>query len=762
MIKVYDKGVYLINGRSIILNDQNARAAIKQLTGSCIEMEEAKKGTIAYKIMEDHNCSGNDTSLNLKFDSITSHDLTYVGIIQSAKASGMKKFPLPFVLTNCHNSLCAVGGTINEDDHMYALTAAQKYGGIYVPPHIAVIHQYMREMMSGCGKMILGSDSHTRYGALGTMGVGEGGGELVKQLLGKTYDISRPEVIALYLKNKPFNGVGPHDVALTLINAVFNSGYVKNKVVEFVGEGIGELDVEYRNGIDVMTTETGCLSSIWETDEKVKDYLEVHGRVQEYKKLSPSKIAYYDGLVEIDLAAIRPMIALPFHPSNAYTIENFNSTAREILYEVEQYAKRIYEGRKVNINIMRKLRVDGVYADQGTIAGCAGGNYNNICEAASVMKEKTMGNGRFSMSIYPSSQPIYLELVKNNIAEKLMNSGVVFRNAFCGPCFGAGDVPANGGLSIRHTTRNFPNREGSKPVEGQLAWVALMDARSIAATAVNGGRITSATEFDVNYISPKYSFNKDIYNNRVYYGFNKEKTEIELQYGPNITDWPEMPALTDDILIKIVSYITDPITTTDELLPSGDTGSYRSNPNRLAEFTLSRKDPEYVQKAKNMLVIERSRRNGENILGIYPELKCKYSRIKAALGKTPDPKEVSIGTAIYAIKPGDGSAREQAASCQKVLGGWANIAVEYATQRYRTNLINWGIIPFIYREEPVFKNDDYLYIPGIKTAIKNGADFIKAYVVNKEVKPIVLGLQDMTPEEGRILQSGCLINYYKR
>lgn len=762
MVKAHQNSVFLIDRRIIVVNNQNAQNQIKKLTGSSIEAEEAIKGTIAYRIMEDHNCSENEESLSLKFDSITSHDLTYVGIIQSAKASGMERFPLPYVLTNCHNSLCAVGGTINEDDHMYALTAAQKYGGIYVPPHIAVMHQYMREMMSGCGKMILGSDSHTRYGALGTLGVGEGGGELVKQLLGKTYDIPRQEVVAIYLKNKPLDGVGPHDVVLTLIGAVFNSGYVKNKVLEFVGEGVSELDVEYRNGIDVMTTETGCLSSIWETDEKVKDYLEVHGRVQEYEKLSPSKIAYYDGLVEIDLAAIRPMIALPFHPSNAYTIEEFNANAREMLYEVEQYAKKLYEGRKVDINIMSKLRDDGVYVDQGIIAGCAGGNYNNISDTASIMGGKTPGNGRFAMSIYPSSQPIYQELVKNGTAEKLMNSGVIFRNAFCGPCFGAGDVPANGGLSIRHTTRNFPNREGSKPAEGQLAWVALMDARSIAATAVNGGRITPATEFDVNYISPKYNFNKEVYSNRIYNGFNREKTDIELQYGPNITDWPEMPALTDDILIRIASYIIDPVTTTDELIPSGDTGSYRSNPIRLSEFTLSRKDPEYVQRAKNILEIEKSRRNGEDVLAISSELECVYSKIKEELGDIPEPGEVSIGTAVYAIKPGDGSAREQAASCQKVLGGWANIAVEYATQRYRTNLINWGIIPFIYKEEPEFKNDDYLYIPGIKNAVKTGANTINAYIVNKEVIPIVLSLQGITSEEGKILQAGCLINYYRK
>ncbi|HHY43129.1 MAG TPA: hydratase [Thermoanaerobacterales bacterium] len=761
MVKLYDKGVYLVNGKSIIPDGPDAQAAIKQLIGFCSEREEAKKGTIAYKIMEDHNCSDNTEILSLKFDSITSHDLTYVGIIQSAKASGMEKFPLPYVLTNCHNSLCAVGGTINEDDHMYAFTAAQKYGGIYVPPHIAVIHQYMREMMSGCGKMILGSDSHTRYGALGTMGIGEGGGELVKQLLGKTYDIPRPEVVAVYLKNKPHEGVGPHDVALALIGAVFGSGYVKNKVLEFIGDGVSELDVEYRNGIDVMTTETGCLSSIWETDEKVKNYLEVHGRLQDYKKLSPASIAYYDGLVEIDLAAIRPMIALPFHPSNAYTIDEFNANAKDILYEVERYAKRLYDGRKLDINIMSKLKEDGVYADQGIIAGCAGGNYNNICDAASVMNRKSPGNGRFTMSIYPSSQPIYFELVKNGIVGKLMSSGVVFRSAFCGPCFGAGDVPANGGLSIRHTTRNFPNREGSKPAEGQIAWVALMDARSIAATAVNRGRITPATEFDVNYTSTEYSFNKEIYINRVFNGFNKEKSDIELQYGPNITDWPEMPALTDNILIRIASFITDPVTTTDELIPSGDTGSYRSNPIRLSEFTLSRKDPEYVQRAKKILAIEKSRRDGEDIFAMFPELECVYSRIKEVLGEIPDPREVSIGTAIYAIKPGDGSAREQAASCQKVLGGWANIAVEYATQRYRTNLINWGIIPFMYKEKPVFQINDFIYIPGIKNAIINGSNMIKAFVINSDVKPISLYLQEMTPDERKILVAGCLINFYR-
>lgn len=746
MITLYDKGVFLIDGKDIVQNESVVKDS----------KIEAKKGTITYEILKEHNTSNDMENLKLKFDCLASHDITYVGIIQTAKASGLKKFPIPYVLTNCHNTLCAVGGTINEDDHMFGLSAAKKYGGIYVPPHQGVIHQYMRENMAGCGKMILGSDSHTRYGALGTIAIGEGGGELVKQILSKSYDIKYPEVIGIYLKGKPKNGIGPQDVALTIIKAVFKNGFVKNKVMEFIGEGVSNLSVEFRNGIDVMTTETTCLTSIWKTDNKVKEYLKDHNREVDYEELLPKKIAYYDGMIVIDLDKIESMIALPFHPSNVYSIKELQNNLEEILTEVE---KEAFE-QGIKIDLKSKIKKGYLFAEQGVIAGCAGGTYDNIVDVADILNNKSIGVD-FSLNIYPSSQPTYIELNKNGSIEKIMESGTVVRSAFCGPCFGAGDTPANGQLSLRHTTRNFPNREGSKPGEGQISMVALMDARSIAATAINGGKLTAATELDIEFTKPKYSFSDKVYKNKVYNGF-KESRESELIYGPNIVDWPKMPKLTKDLLLKICAVIKDSVTTTDELIPSGETSSYRSNPMRLAEFTLSRREPKYVERAKEIQKFEIRREFNEN--PFVEELKEIFYKIKE-IDKDINPLEVGIGSTIYANKPGDGSAREQAASCQKVLGGWANIAKEYATKRYRSNLINWGIIPFIIDQDINFESGDYIYVKDIEKIIKNKIDKVESYLISvkyNEVRKIELKIDSLTDTEREILIDGCLINYYKR
>ncbi len=761
MIKLYDGGVYLVNGRELVEDNKEASKVIAQKCGQEVKKEEAICQTIAYSILEAHNTSGNMEKLKIKFDAMASHDITYVGIIQTARASGLEKFPLPYVLTNCHNSLCAVGGTINEDDHMFGLSAAKKYGGVYVPAHQAVIHQYMREMMSGCGKMILGSDSHTRYGALGTMAIGEGGGELAKQLLSKTYDVNRPGVVAVYLTGKPQKGVGPQDVALAIIGKVFKNGYVKNKVMEFVGDGIQDLGVEYRNGIDVMTTETTCLSSIWETDEKVEGYFESHGRKEAYKELKPGKVAYYDGAIYVDLSLIKPMIALPFHPSNTYTIEELNANLEDILHTVEETAKAQFA--KVNFTLRDKIINGKLMVQQGVIAGCAGGTFDNICDAADILKGHTIGANEYALSIYPSSQPTFMSLVENGAITTLMAAGATIRTAFCGPCFGAGDVPPNNGLSIRHSTRNFPNREGSKPSDGQLAAVALMDARSIAATSINGGILTAATDLDVEFTKPKYYFNSEIYKTRCYNGVGKPQPEEALKFGPNITDWPQMSQLTDHLVLKVVAEIHDPVTTTDELIPSGETSSYRSNPLKLAEFTLSRRVPDYVERAKEIQKAEVARLNGEDPTTVDADVQAVFHTIKTLAGfEDINSCEVGIGSTIFAVKPGDGSAREQAASCQKVLGGWANIAREYATKRYRSNLINWGMIPFVLEEELNFKNGDFLFVPHIKEAVANKIATIKAYVIGDEVKSFNLTLADLTDDERQIILAGCLINYYKK
>ncbi len=712
--------------------------------------ENAKKKTIAYPILSSHSVTSGD-ELKIKFDAMASHDITYVGIIQTARASGLKEFPIPYVLTNCHNSLCAVGGTINEDDHVFGLSAAKKYGGIYVPAHQAVIHSYMREMMAGCGKMIIGSDSHTRYGALGTMAVGEGGPELVKQLLGRTYDVKRPEVIAVYLTGKPKAGIGPHDVALALIGATFKDGFVKNKVLEFIGDGIGNLPIEFRNGIDVMTTETTCLSSIWMTDEETKRYFELHGRVEDYKPLSPEDGAYYDGAVIIDLSKMESMIALPIHPSNTYTIKEFNENAQEILAEVSKKAAK--ELGVSGFDLTGKYHDGGVWADQGVIAGCAGGIFDNVCAAGDILRGKSTGCNVFSLSVYPASQPAYLQLMRNGICTDLMSCGATLRTAFCGPCFGAGDVPANNGLSLRHTTRNFANREGSKPGEGQIASVALMDARSIAATAANGGKITAATEIDVQYNTYEYKFDDTVYKNRVYFGYGKADPRQELILGPNITDWPEMYPLSDNLLLKVASYITDPVTTTDELIPSGESSSYRSNPHRLSELTLSRKDPKYVGNAKAVRKIEYDRRDGKKVFeGELSEIAEKHSLTE---------ENCMLGSVIYANKPGDGSAREQAASCQRVLGGSANIALEYATKRYRSNVINWGMIPFTVDTAPKISVGDYIVIPNIKKAVLEDAPTVTAYVYGSNNTCIELTMPSLTDDERKIILAGCLINFYK-
>lgn len=759
MVQLFESGAYLIDGKELIADNADAAVQVAAKTGRTISKEEAAKQTMAYKILQAHNTSGDDEHLKVKFDRLTSHDITFVGIIQTARASGLEKFPVPYVLTNCHNSLCAVGGTINEDDHMFGLSCAQKYGGVYVPPHLAVIHQYAREMLAGCGKMILGSDSHTRYGALGTMACGEGGPELVKQLLGRTYDIDMPQVVAIYLTGKPVKGVGPQDIALAIIKAVFANGYVKNKVMEFVGPGVDNLSVDYRIGVDVMTTETTCLSSIWKTDEKVQDFYEIHRRPEEYRELNPGAVAYYDGVVCVDLSAVRPMIAMPFHPSNAYTIDELNANLDDILADVEKRAA-VSLGNKVPFTLRDKVRDGKMYVDQGVIAGCAGGGFENLCDVADMLDGQSIGDGRFSLSVYPASQPVYMELIRNGSIAKIMETGATVRTAFCGPCFGAGDVPANNAFSIRHSTRNFPNREGSKVNNGQIASVALMDARSIAATALNKGRLTAATDIDVNFTKPKYYFDSHIYEKRVYNGVGKADPSVEIQFGPNIKDWPSMVPLTDNILLKVVSEIHDPVTTTDELIPSGETSSFRSNPLGLAEFTLSRKDPEYVGRAKKVRAAEEAREDGKCPCQADDEVAAAFNEIHKLF---PDVKasETEIGSVIYAVKPGDGSAREQAASCQKVLGGWANIANSYATKRYRSNLINWGMLPFLIDEgELPFKNGDYLFVPHITEAVKNGAKEVEAYVVKgNALKPFTLKLGEMTAEEREIILKGCLINY---
>ena len=752
-MKLYDTGVYLQNGQEIIPENQANLPVAK---------EEAARNTIAYSILKAHNKSDNMEKLQIKFDKLTSHDITFVGIIQTARASGLEKFPVPYVLTNCHNSLCAVGGTINEDDHMFGLTCAKKYGGVYVPPHQAVIHQFAREMLAGGGKMILGSDSHTRYGALGTMAMGEGGPELVKQLLCQTYDINMPGVVAIYLKGTPRPGVGPQDVALAIIGEVFANGYVKNKVMEFVGPGVANLSADFRIGIDVMTTETTCLSSIWQTDAKIEEFYAIHGRPEDYKELKPGNVAYYDGCVEIDLSEIKPMIAMPFHPSNTYTIDELKANLDDILADVEKRAQVSLDG-KVPFTLRDKV-VDGkLYVEQGIIAGCAGGGFENICAAADILKGKNIGHDAFTLSVYPASTPIYMELAKNGVLAELIGTGAVVKTAFCGPCFGAGDTPANNAFSIRHTTRNFPNREGSKIQNGQISSVALMDARSIAATAANKGFLTSAEEFDGSYSEHKYYFDKSIYENRVFDSKGVADPSVEIQFGPNIKDWPEMAALADNLILKVVSEIHDPVTTTDELIPSGETSSYRSNPLGLAEFTLSRKDPEYVGRAKAIQVAQKAIQAGNCPAEAVPELKPVIQTINKTYPDV-DKTNLGVGSTIFAVKPGDGSAREQAASCQKVLGGWANIANEYATKRYRSNLINWGMLPFLIPAGDLpFKNGDFLFFPGIRKAVEEKADVIKGYTVDGDnLKEFEVTLGELTDDEREIILKGCLINYNRK
>lgn len=751
-MKLYDSGVFLLNGTTIVPEDE----AGKELQD---KKEQYKTGTISYDILQAHNIGEDKENLKIKFDAITSHDLTYVGIIQTARASGVEKFPLSYVLTCCHNSLCAVGGTINEDDHVFGLTAAKKYGGIYLPPHMGVIHQYMRETMAGGGKMILGSDSHTRYGALGTMAVGEGGGELVKQILEQTWDVKYPEVIAVYLDGKPNPGIGPQDIAIAIVTAVFKNGYVKNKVMEFVGPGVSSMSTDYRNGIDVMTTETTCLSSIWRTDEDTEQFLKVHGRGEDYKKLEPKETAYYDGCIYIDLSQIHSMIALPFHPSNGYEIRELNANMDEILHEVEEDAKKLIKNPDLHLNLWEKVHEGALYADQGTIAGCSGGTYSNIMEAAYLLDGKGIGQDVFNLSVYPSSQAVMMDLVRKGAIEKLIASGATIRTAFCGPCFGAGDTPAHGQLAVRHTTRNFPNREGSKPGNGQLASVALMDARSIAATAANGGRITAADELGYEYECPEYVYDSIAYEQRVYQGYKKEDPNEELVCGPNIKDWPELPELNEHMLLKVCAYITDPVTTTDELIPSGETGSFRSNPMGLAEFTLSRRVPEYVGKAKVVMNYEKERKDG----GCPEEVQRILEKVHSIHGyEKIDDQTIDLSSTIYAVKPGDGSAREQAASCQRVLLGGANITVEYATKRYRSNLINWGMVPFVLNGEPDFADDDYIFVPDIKKALDTDMKEIKAYVIGDEIRPLSLAIEPLTDEEKEIIRCGSLINYNRK
>ena len=761
MIELTQGGAYLLNGTEIIPDGADAAARIKNKIGRDVSKNEAAKNTIAYGILESHNTSGNMEKLKIKFDKLTSHDITFVGIIQTARASGLTRFPIPYVLTNCHNSLCAVGGTINEDDHMFGLTCAKRYGGGYVPPHQAVIHQYAREMLAGGGRMILGSDSHTRYGALGTMAMGEGGPELVKQLLSQTYDINMPGVVGVYLTGEPVKGVGPQDVALAIIGAVFGNGYVKNKVMEFVGPGVASLSADFRIGIDVMTTETTCLSSIWRTDEQIKEFYEIHGRTEEYRELNPGKVTYYDGMITVDLSKVRPMIAMPFHPSNTYTIDEVNANLKDVLHDVEERAKVSLDGA-VPYSLQDKV-VDGKFmVDQGIIAGCAGGGFENICAAADILRGSYIGSDGFTLSVYPASMPVYMELIKNGCAAAILETGAVLKTAFCGPCFGAGDTPANNAFSIRHSTRNFPNREGSKLQNGQISSVALMDARSIAATAANRGMLTPATEFDGEIGKYKYHFDANIYKNRVFDSNGAADESVEIQFGPNIKDWPAMGALPENLVLRVVSEIHDPVTTTDELIPSGETSSYRSNPLGLAEFTLSRKDPEYVGRAKDIQRAEKARMQGEHPCQAHPDVKPVMGVIKKTFADASH-ENTGFGSTIFAVKPGDGSAREQAASCQKVLGGWANIANEYATKRYRSNLINWGMLPFLIEAgELPFKNLDYLFFPGIRKAVEEKADTVEAYRVHVEegtLQPFTLTLGELTDEERQIILKGCLINY---
>lgn len=761
MIKLHEGGAYLLNQNEIVADGKDVEQVLAAKLGSVPSKEDARKQTIAYGILESHNTSGNMEKLQIKFDKLTSHDITFVGIIQTARASGLERFPVPYVLTNCHNSLCAVGGTINEDDHMFGLTCAKKYGGVYVPPHQAVIHQFAREMLAGGGKMILGSDSHTRYGALGTMAMGEGGPELVKQLLSKTYDINMPGVVGVYLTGAPAKGVGPQDVALAIIGAVFANGYVNNKVMEFVGDGVANLSADFRIGIDVMTTETTCLSSIWKTDDTIKKFYDIHKRPQDYKELAPGNVAYYDGMIEVDLSTIQPMIAMPFHPSNVYTIEEVNANLSDILADVEKKALVSLDGA-VDYSLQDKVRNGRLYVEQGIIAGCAGGGFENIVAAADILKGKSIGADAFTLSVYPASMPVYMELVKNGAAADLMATGAIMKTAFCGPCFGAGDTPANNAFSIRHSTRNFPNREGSKLQSGQISSVALMDARSIAATAANKGYLTPATDLDVEYSGKKYHFDASIYENRVFDSKGVADPDTEIQFGPNIKDWPAMSALTENLVLKVVSEIHDPVTTTDELIPSGETSSYRSNPLGLAEFALSRKDPAYVGRAKEIQAAEKARTAGAKPTEACPELKVVMETILKSYPEL-NRSNIGFGSTIFAVKPGDGSAREQAASCQKVLGGWANIANEYATKRYRSNLINWGMLPFIIDQgELPFKNLDYLFVPGIRKAIQEKATEIPAYVVeNGTMREFTLRMGELTDDERTIILKGCLINYYK-
>ena len=759
MVTLLQRGAYLVNGTEIVAEGPEAAAALKSKTGKEITREEAAKNTIAYGILESHNTSGSMDKLKIRFDKLTSHDITFVGIIQTARASGLQKFPMPYVLTNCHNSLCAVGGTINEDDHMFGLTCAKKYGGVYVPPHQAVIHQFAREMLAGGGRMILGSDSHTRYGALGTMAMGEGGPELVKQLLNQTYDINMPGVVGVYLTGAPVKGVGPQDVALAIIGAVFKNGYVKNKVMEFVGPGVANLSADFRIGIDVMTTETTCLSSIWKTDAEIEEFYEIHGRKDDYKELNPGDVAYYDGMIEVDLSKVRPMIAMPFHPSNTYTIEELNANLMDILDETEKRAQVSLDGA-VEFHLKDKVKNGKFMVDQGIIAGCAGGGFENICAAADILKGQYIGSDGFTLSVYPASMPVYMELIRNGCAATILETGAVMKTAFCGPCFGAGDTPANNAFSIRHSTRNFPNREGSKLQSGQISSVALMDARSIAATAANKGVLTPATDFDGEIGKYKYHFDSKIYENRVFDSHGAADPDVEIQFGPNIKDWPAMGELPENLVLQVVSEIHDPVTTTDELIPSGETSSYRSNPLGLAEFTLSRKDPNYVARAKEIQKAETERMNGGHPCHVLPVVKDLMGVIKTQYPNA-DHTNTGFGSTIFAVKPGDGSAREQAASCQKVLGGWANIANEYATKRYRSNLINWGMLPFLIKEGDLpFKNLDYLFIPGIKRAVEEKTEVITAYVVGEsELRSFELRLGELTDEERQIILKGCLINY---
>ncbi len=759
MIKLYDNGVYIVDGRNIC----ESEAEVISVNGTCPSKEDAAKETIAYGILKAHNKSNDMKHMRLRFDSLTSHDITYVGIIQTARASGLERFPIPYVMTNCHNSLCAVGGTINEDDHKFALSAAHRFGGIYVPANMANIHSYNREAMAGCGKMILGSDSHTRYGALGCMAVGEGGGELAKQLLERTYDFDLPDTIAVYLTGAPKPGVGPHDVALSIVGAVYNNAYVKNKVMEFVGPGIASLPIEYRNAIDVMTTETTCWSSIWETDDETKHYLEMHGRAEDYKPLHPGKVAYYSGCIYVDLSTVECTIAMPMHPSNTFTIHELLENAEDILHETELNMNAQIKG--ASFDLMSKLRGKDIFVEQGEIAGCAGGTFDGIMAAADILRGRSCGNGAFTLSVYPGSMPAYAELVKNGTVSELISAGVIMRECFCGPCFGAGDCPANGEFSIRHTTRNFPNREGSKPGEGQMSAVGLMDSRSIAATAANGGKLTAASDLDVEYSSTEYHYESDIYEKRVYNGWGKAEPEFELRFGPNIKDWPDMPALTDDLMLKICSYITDPVTTTDELIPSGETSSYRSNPERLSQFALSKRDPEYAGRSMKVRSVERDRRASGSVSQEFAEV----YRLLESHGIKCDPEGTDIGSSIFAMMPGDGSAREQAASCQRVLGASANFARQYATKRYRSNCINWGMVPFIIEDPSILQLNDYVFVPGIRQAIIDNTDKIKAYRVRKsseddksfEIKEFEVSTGALTADERQIIIDGCLINYYK-